>query len=63
MKRMTLFNPEDNTCKAYPIGMDWLIDFAIYLETLVSTYLGCEPSRIQSLLRAVLVHMVLLFSF
>ncbi|KAF8021201.1 hypothetical protein BT93_G1591 [Corymbia citriodora subsp. variegata] len=38
-----LFNPMDNTCKNTPIVSTRL---AIYVEALVSPYIGCEPSRI-----------------
>lgn len=43
---MILFNPEDNTCRNYPIQKSGDIDSIIYVETLVSPYLGYEPSRI-----------------
>ncbi|KAF8015780.1 hypothetical protein BT93_H1346 [Corymbia citriodora subsp. variegata] len=39
-KRMILFDPESNTCKDYPIERHCYIEYAIYLETLVSPYLG-----------------------
>ncbi|KAF8015822.1 hypothetical protein BT93_H1384 [Corymbia citriodora subsp. variegata] len=44
--QITLLNPEDDTNKEYPIQSDGHIESAIYLETLVSSYLGCKPSRI-----------------
>ncbi|KAL3726640.1 hypothetical protein ACJRO7_031535 [Eucalyptus globulus] len=44
--QMVLFNPEDNTYKNYPIESDDNVASAIYMETLVSPYFGCEPSRI-----------------
>ncbi|KAF8015821.1 hypothetical protein BT93_H1383 [Corymbia citriodora subsp. variegata] len=44
--QITLLNPEDDTNKEYPIQSDGHIESAIYLETLVSPYLGCGPSRI-----------------
>ncbi|KAK3417199.1 hypothetical protein EUGRSUZ_H02936 [Eucalyptus grandis] len=47
--KLTLFNPEDNSCKDYPMGSNCDTDYAIYLETFVSPYLRSEPSRIQSL--------------
>ncbi|KAL3726851.1 hypothetical protein ACJRO7_031709 [Eucalyptus globulus] len=43
--QMILFNPEDNTWKEYPIHIDYLNGYAIYLETLLSPYLGGQPSR------------------
>ncbi|KAL3726864.1 hypothetical protein ACJRO7_031721 [Eucalyptus globulus] len=47
MGKMILFNPKDNTCKDYPIRRrDGYVESAIYLETLVSPYLGCGPSII-----------------
>ncbi|KAI6693411.1 hypothetical protein NL676_021121 [Syzygium grande] len=43
--RVILFNPEDNnTYKDYPIGENGFIYCATYLETLISPYLGSEPS-------------------
>ncbi|KAI6693667.1 hypothetical protein NL676_021377 [Syzygium grande] len=45
-ERVILFNPEDNTYKDYPIGKDGFIYCAFYLETLISPYLGSEPSGI-----------------
>ncbi|XP_039155867.1 F-box/kelch-repeat protein At3g06240 [Eucalyptus grandis] len=49
--QVILLNPEDNTYKDYPIGTDSFfgIEYAIYLETLISPYLDGEPSRIWSL--------------
>ncbi|KAF8016213.1 hypothetical protein BT93_H1655 [Corymbia citriodora subsp. variegata] len=44
--RMILFDPEDNTYKDYPIQNYSNIYSATYVETLVSPYLGCEPSKI-----------------
>ncbi|KAI6695773.1 hypothetical protein NL676_023483 [Syzygium grande] len=44
--QMILFNPEDNTHEDYPIQSCGNIYSAIYVETLVSPYLGCEPSTI-----------------
>lgn len=46
-----VFNPEDNTYRDSPIERDKLGIYAedklaIYVETLISPYLGCEPSRI-----------------
>ncbi|KAK3417197.1 hypothetical protein EUGRSUZ_H02934 [Eucalyptus grandis] len=39
-KWMIMFNPEDNTCREYLLGTDLITEYAIYLETLVSPYLG-----------------------
>ncbi|KAF7848176.1 hypothetical protein BT93_L2225 [Corymbia citriodora subsp. variegata] len=44
--QITLLNLEDDTNKEYPIQSDGHIESTIYLETLVSSYLGCKPSRI-----------------
>ncbi|XP_048139111.1 F-box/kelch-repeat protein At3g06240-like [Rhodamnia argentea] len=44
--RMILFNPKNNSCKDYPIRRHDPFQHAIYLETLVSPYLGGETSRI-----------------
>ncbi|XP_030547702.2 F-box/kelch-repeat protein At3g06240-like, partial [Rhodamnia argentea] len=44
--QMILFNPEDNTYKNYPIQSDNNVESAIYVETLISPSLGCEPLRI-----------------
>ncbi|XP_030550103.1 F-box/kelch-repeat protein At3g06240-like [Rhodamnia argentea] len=44
MERMVLFNPEDRSWEAYPIEGE-LIEHAIYLESLISPYLGIDPSR------------------
>ncbi|KAF8016308.1 hypothetical protein BT93_H1729 [Corymbia citriodora subsp. variegata] len=51
LNRVILFNPENNTYKDYPIGMDKFLQLnhAVYLETLVSPYFGSEPSRIERL--------------
>ncbi|KAF8015779.1 hypothetical protein BT93_H1345 [Corymbia citriodora subsp. variegata] len=40
MKRMILFNPEDNTYEDYLVGREDTFEYAIYLETLISPYLG-----------------------
>ncbi|KAF8016609.1 hypothetical protein BT93_H1970 [Corymbia citriodora subsp. variegata] len=45
-KQMILFNPEDNIWKEYPIWSKGFIRYAVYLETLVSPYLGGGPLRI-----------------
>ncbi|KAL3726859.1 hypothetical protein ACJRO7_031716 [Eucalyptus globulus] len=39
-KWMILFNPEYNTCQDHLLGTDFVTEYAIYLETLVSPYLG-----------------------
>ncbi|KAI3413007.1 Pre-mRNA-processing factor 19 [Psidium guajava] len=44
--QMILFDPEDNSCKVYPIRRHGPLQHAIYLETLVSPYLGSEIPRI-----------------
>ncbi|KAK3444031.1 hypothetical protein EUGRSUZ_A00241 [Eucalyptus grandis] len=41
---MILFNPQHGNVEGYPIRVNG--GSAIYIETLVSPYLGCEPSRI-----------------
>ncbi|KAI6693609.1 hypothetical protein NL676_021319 [Syzygium grande] len=40
MHQMTLFDPEDDTYEEYPIQSDNDVESIIYLETLVSPYLG-----------------------
>lgn len=40
VSEMILFNPEDGTYKNYPIEEDHNVDSAIYVETLVSPYVG-----------------------
>ncbi|KAK3416956.1 hypothetical protein EUGRSUZ_H02702 [Eucalyptus grandis] len=44
--RTIMFNPEDNTYKDYPIQRHHDVESTIYMETLISPYLDCEPSRI-----------------
>ncbi|KAK3417195.1 hypothetical protein EUGRSUZ_H02932 [Eucalyptus grandis] len=39
-RQMILFNLEDNTYKDYHLGMAGVTEYAIYLETLISPYLG-----------------------
>ncbi|XP_010026706.1 F-box protein CPR1 [Eucalyptus grandis] len=44
--RTIMFNPEDNTYKDYPIQHRHDVESTIYMETVISPYLDCEPSRI-----------------
>ncbi|KAF8016026.1 hypothetical protein BT93_H1548 [Corymbia citriodora subsp. variegata] len=44
--KIILFNPEDNTYKDYPVEKSGDIYSTIYVETLISPYLGDKPSRI-----------------
>ncbi|XP_048133095.1 uncharacterized protein LOC125314572 [Rhodamnia argentea] len=49
VSEMILFNPEDGTYNNYPIDKGHNVESAIYVETLVSPYVGHEQMKVQAL--------------